>query len=221
MGMKNIIFDMGMVLVNYDPDGATRRLTDNGAEIREIHNVLYCSSEWILMDLGVITEEQALARILPRLSSGRVREIARESFLSWDRYNLFPREDMGELIRELKRGGAGIYLLSNVSRRFAERAGEYIPAAECFDGMVFSAVEHLLKPQREIYERLLTRYGLPAKECFFIDDAEANVRGAEALGIRGYCFADGDIGKLRSRLSEVLGEPASDPVSDRKGRSGK
>lgn len=206
MRIKNIIFDMGMVMLWFDPDRSTKMLTDDPEIIREIHNTLYFSQEWVMMDAGFIPEEEAMRRILPRLSSDRVRDIARESFKNWDRQNLIPREDMGALVRELKKRGMGIYLLSNVSLRFAKEAMKLIPAAECFDGMVFSSVEKLLKPQREIYERLLNRYGLNPEECVFIDDSRANVLAAEALGIHGYCFADGDIGKLREHLLSLMEE---------------
>ncbi len=206
MRIKNVIFDMGKVMVDYQPDLSTRQLTDDEEIIREIHNTLYCSSEWIWMDMGVMSEEQAMGQILPRLSSDRVREIARKSFENWDRYNLLPRRDMGELVRELKARGMGIYLLSNVGLRFARNAARYIPEAELFDGMVFSSVEKLLKPQREIYECILSRYGLDPAESVFIDDSAANIESAGAAGLDGYVFADGDIGKLKKWLEEKMGE---------------
>ena len=68
-----------------------------------------------------------------------------------------------------------------------------------FDGLVFSGVVELVKPNADIFEYLLKEFDLKAKDCMFIDDNAANIKGAESVGIKGYLF-DGDADKLREYL---------------------
>ena len=84
---KNIVFDMGGVLVDYTADNATRHFTDDPDIIKEIHNVMFYSQEWMALDLGSMSDEKAISRILPRLSSDKVREIAKTTFEHWHEYN--------------------------------------------------------------------------------------------------------------------------------------
>ena len=60
-----------------------------------------------------------------------------------------------------------------------------------------------MKPQREMYEHLFKRFQLKPEECFFVDDVPANIRGARACGMDGYCFADGDREKLKEALERI------------------
>ena len=198
---KNIIFDMGMVLLDYDPVRSILPYTDDPQIIREIRMLLYHSSEWILMDAGLITDEEAMQAILPRFHSNEVRDIARKAFDCWHVRNLTVHEGMPELVLDLKNAGKNLYILSNISLRLAE--DDYwktiVPHAELFDGAVLSAEVKFLKPQKQIYETLLQTYGLNAADCFFIDDAPRNIEGAARCGIAGYVF-DGDTEKLRRTL---------------------
>ncbi len=197
---KNIVFDMGNVLINYDPDNVTRQYTDDPARIREVHNVLFCSQEWLKLDAGLLSEEDALQKVLRRFQTEEDRELAAKSFWNWDRFNMSPAPGMEELIRDLKQRGHGIYVLSNASIRLPKVYRNYMPAAELYDGVFFSAEHKCIKPQQEIYEKFLRMFHLDPAECFFIDDLPENIRGAEQAGMGGYCFGDGDLGNLRKAL---------------------
>ena len=78
-----------------------------------------------------------------------------------------------------------------------------IPATDCFDGMLFSAEVKCIKPQKEMYQHLFDRFGLKPEECFFIDDLPSNIEGGRACGMDGYCFADGNIEKLKAVLDKM------------------
>lgn len=121
----------------------------------------------------------------------------------WHEYNLRPAAGMEELVCSLKNRGYRIYLLSNASHRLRVYETE-IPGHQYFDGTIVSAEEKLLKPEPEIYERLFEKYGLFPEECFFIDDKPENVEGGKACGMDGYCFADGDLEKLKVFLEIYL-----------------
>ena len=80
---------------------------------------------------------------------------------------------------------------------------ELLPEVDSFDGILFSAEEKLLKPQKEIYERLFEKFNIKPEESYFIDDLQLNIDGAAACGMKGYCFADGNVEKT----AESPGKP--------------
>lgn len=198
---KNIVFDMGRVLTDYDADLSTRQFTDDPAVIREVNLVVYHSGEWTMLDAGLISEEEALFNMMRHCSSDEVRRVAKESFLHWDDYNLMLHPGMDRVVRGVKEAGKNAYILSNNSVRMAkgDRWKDYVPCPELYDGMFISACYHTLKPQHLIYETFLKTYGLKPQDCFFIDDLKRNVRAASACGIDG-CVFDGDAEALYHRL---------------------
>ena len=125
---KNVVFDMGNVLVNYDPDLVTRQYTDDPELIREVHNVLFCSQEWLKLDAGLITEESALRSVLKRFRTEEDRSLAAKCFWDWDKYNMHPAPGMAEIIQELKARGNGVYVLSNASIRLPKVYRRVMPA---------------------------------------------------------------------------------------------
>lgn len=199
--IRNMVFDMGRVLLDYDPVGVCRHYTEDESAIGVIRKELFESEEWKLLDLGAIGEEEALRRVFERVPGEELRDLARKSLEHWHEFNLSPKPGMEELVRELKEKGFGIYLCSNASLRL--RVFEWmIPGIEYFDGTLVSAEEGLVKPDPAIYRRLFETFSLKPEECFFIDDLPANIAGAEQCGMKGYCFADGDVERLRSALRE-------------------
>lgn len=195
--IKNIVFDMGGVLIRWDTATMLDQL-DLSAEDREILNrELFRTVEWMQQDRGVMTEEQLCRAVLARLPQ-RLWAPA-EKLIGWYHEFIFPVPGMGELVRELKSNGYHIYLLSNANlalRTYFCR----IPGSECFDKLMVSAEEKLLKPAHEIYERLYEKFDLNPAECFFIDDMPANVEGAIRTGMNGAVF-HGDISRLRRELN--------------------
>ena len=203
--IRNIVFDMGNVLIHWKPERFVEREgvppEDRPAILKEV----FGSVEWIQLDRGVITWEQAtekMCRCLPE----RLHAAARELTERWWETCLLPVEGMADLIRELKGLGYGIYLLSN-AKEDLPRYFPQIPGSECFDGRIVSADWKLLKPQHEIYEVLFREYGLKPEECFFIDDLALNIEGAWYVGMGGAVF-DGDLAHLRGSLN-AAGVPVS------------
>ena len=155
-----------------------------------------------MLDMGLITEEAALKRMQKRLPDDHAKEMARLCLEHWNEYCMWKVPGMEELVRELKAEGFGIYLCSNASLRMVTWYKNIIPAWECFDGILYSAEVKCMKPQKEMYEHFYERFGLTPEECFFIDDLQDNIDGAKATGMDGYCFADGDLEKLKARLKQ-------------------
>ena len=198
---KNILFDMGNVLVTYNPEWVIRHYTEDEALIREVKNIVFHSQEWLLLDAGLIEEEKAERNWMERLSSDKAREIAHLSFLNWHLYNMKVIPGTAEMIRALKENGKEIYLLSNASLRLLSIYKEVIPAVECFSGIFYSATHKCVKPQDIIYERFLEEYSLNPSDCFFIDDLEENISAAKAAGISGAVMKS----RTAKETAEILG----------------
>ncbi len=200
--IKHIVFDMGKVLLNYDGNKVCRHFIEDEAERKAVSTAVFDSQEWVLLDMGVMPEETALKKMQARLETDHAKEMAAQCLMHWHEHNLWPIEGMEELVAELKEKGYGIYLCSNASLRLLE-CSHMIPGISSFDGVLFSAEVKCIKPQKEIYGHLFDRFNLKPEECFFIDDLLMNIEGARECGMDGYCFADGDVKKLKEVLSRL------------------
>ena len=196
--IRNLVFDMGNVLIHYIPQVFMDRLGVPAEDQPPLAREVFGSVEWIRMDRGTLGQEEAVAAMEARLPR-RLWEYARRLVLGWWLDGpLMPVEGMAALLEELKGLGYGLYLLSNATVRQPEYFPG-IPGSQFFDGAVISAHWKVLKPEREIYEILFREYGLEPSECFFVDDLNINVEGALCAGMDGYIF-DGDVGRLRQAL---------------------
>lgn len=197
--IKNIFFDMGNVMIRFDRNIFLEKAGLYGEDRTLLNNEVFLSLEWAMMDRGTLTEEQAAERICARVPQ-RLHEKVNMLLMRWDR-PIIPIPSMAELIRELKQNGYGVFLLSNTSCRMPEY-WPGVPGSEYFDGTVISADVKLLKPQPEIYLYALSKFGLRAEDCAFIDDAIINAEGAAYCGMSAIVF-HGDAGELRQKLIEL------------------
>ncbi|MBQ6464994.1 MAG: HAD family phosphatase [Oscillospiraceae bacterium] len=195
--IKNIIFDMGNVLIAWDPPMLVRRLglpeEDEALLLREV----FACSEWTGLDRGSLDPDSAMALVAPRLPE-RLHAAARGFMAEWWKGPLVPIAGIAELIAELKGLGYGIYLLSNATSCLHEYFPR-IPGSEHFDGKIVSADWKLLKPEHELYEKLFETFSLTPAECFFIDDNPLNIEAAFHLGMPGAVFFN-DTARLRGEL---------------------
>lgn len=198
--IKNIIFDMGNVLLTFDPDYIVRSILGVSSVDEELVRCTMGVPEWKELDNGAITEQEALASMIERAPKYQ-REIER-IMEHWHEY-MIPIDGMLELVMELKQKGYGLHLLSNASLRFYEYSGRH-PVFGLMDSLNISARMKLLKPQREIYEAVLNNRRLIARECLFIDDLPQNVEGARRAGIDAYQFVGVNALKDYLRQRDIL-----------------
>lgn len=198
--IKNIVFDMGNVLVRYDSMRVCSQYIEDEDEKRLVNTSVFVSPEWLMLDMGLISEEEALKKMQARLPGAHAKEMAKLCLEHWHEYCMWEIEGMRDLVKELKERGFGIYLCSNASLRMLSCYRQVIPAIELFDGVLFSAEVKCMKPQKEMYHHLYERFRLKPEECFFVDDLPANIQGARETGMNGYCFADGNVEKLKENL---------------------
>lgn len=197
--IKNLIFDMGQVLIEFDPDKYISLSGADPADIPLLRSEVFRSPEWYAIDRGSISPEQGAISACARLPK-RLRVIAEDIILRWWQYGIFPIAGMGELIAVLKCNGYKIYLLSNASSLFYNYFSS-IPGSEFFDGVLVSSDYGLLKPQHEIYEKLFSVFKLRPEECLFVDDQPQNIEGASICGMPGIVFR-GDVNRLSAEIRE-------------------
>ena len=198
--LKNIVFDMGNVMIRFDPQYFITREGITDTEDRKlIMNELFLSLEWAQMDAGVLTEETAEPSILSRFPD-RLKEHVRHLLYNWS----CPRDTipgMAELVQKLKGNGYSVWLLSNASK--AQHVyWPKVPVSRLFDGKLISCDIGYVKPMKEIYTIFTDTFGLLPEECVFIDDAINNVAGAVACGWQGIVF-HGDAEELTRKLSAL------------------
>ena len=196
--IENVVLDMGGVLMDWDPVKISRALCDDADDAALLAHVVFDSREWGWVDAGAIVPETVAWTAKLRLPE-RLHDLADTFALRW--HEVFePLPEMGELVRELKEAGYGVYLLSNAGPTFADYRAR-IPAIDLFDGVLVSCWEHVVKPDAAIYLLFCERFGLKPESCLFVDDMRRNVVGAERVGMRGYLY-DGDVDALRRFIGE-------------------
>lgn len=194
--VKNIVFDMGNVLTIYNAREYIYGYVDNEEDFKWIKNHLCGAVEWLQMDRGTISDDEAVTSVCKRIPvhlHGTVERFIRE-------YRMVqpPNPPMEALVAELSQNGYDLYLLSNTSHRFRVFS-KNIKAIAYMKGIWISCEHGLLKPEKEAYLDFFKTFALKPEECFFIDDTPANVEAAGNLGMDG-CVYYGDISELRRCL---------------------
>lgn len=185
MRITAVVFDIGNVLVRWDPRLLYSKLIPDAAELdRFLTDIV--TLEWHTHhDRGRPFAEGV------RLLSAEHPEYAdliRAFDERWDETIGPVIEGTVALMERLKAKGVPLYGLTNFSaEKWASFAGDYA-FVKLFDGVVVSGEERLVKPDPAIFERLASRYGLTLPETLFIDDRDENVKAAEALGFQGHVF---------------------------------
>ena len=195
---KNIVFDFGGVMVDFDPHKYLIDLFGNRGLEEEVYDLTFGSREWRLLDAGRITRREANERMLQRARAvGRGFEV--EGVLDDWMHILRPRRKMQELVQKLKAHGYCVYYLSNIPEDVLALLMER-DFQGLFDGGVASCEVHVNKPDPRIYQALLDKYGLKASESVFIDDRQDNVQAAFELGFVGIRMKD-SVGTLVRSLA--------------------
>lgn len=183
--IRNIIFDIGNVLTDFR---WREFLQDKGfdeAMIDRIGKASLMSPYWNEFDRGAWEQDKIMAEFIKNDP-----EIERELHIAYDNVEgmVTPRDYAIPWIKELKAKGYSVYFLSNFSHKaYVECAGalDFLPYT---DGGILSFQDKVIKPEKEIYDLLLSRYGLKAEESVFLDDMLKNVEAAREYGFYGICF---------------------------------
>lgn len=198
--IRNVVFDLGGVMINYNPRKYIEDLGYKGEKCDRLCNAIFRDPVWVDMDKGIyMTYEEALDSFVKRHPD--LEEDIRFFFKPGWMEVYTVKKDTEEILYNWVAERSDIYILSNYAADGFSYIWNKYPFFRKAKGGVCSAFEHCLKPEPEIYQILLNRYGLKADETVFIDDIPENVEGAEKVGIHGILFTTAQ--EVKDRLIEL------------------
>ncbi len=183
--IKNIIFDIGNVLVAFDFWNFYRSFGYEEETVQRLAKATALSPVWNELDRGAVPFEEILQGFVK--NDPELEPVIRRTFESVEGL-LHKYEYVDEWLQEFRDKGYKVYYLSNFFQKAEQDCIREIDFLPEMDGGILSYQEKLTKPEPKIYQLLLERYGLQAQESVFLDDTEKNIKGAEAEGIHGVLF---------------------------------
>jgi len=183
--MKNIIFDLGAVMFDWNPKKIAESFTTDPGLQQRIQAELFFHKNWMDFDCGLVTEEQAITIASKQLElsvqeAKRLFELVKTSLL------LLPKTEA--ILKQVKKNNLNAFCLSNISPELFKHLASRHDLFELFDGIVTSGAENTAKPDKRIFEILFERYQLQPEECLFIDDSAANTKTADEMGVTTVTF---------------------------------
>ncbi len=197
--IKNVVFDMGNVLIRYAPADFIQTFTSNTEHQQLLLNEIFLADEWLQYDRGTITKDKIIENVTKRLPETLHVSVS-EVMDTWYQ-KMTPIIEMKAIVKGLKANGYHLYLFSNVSQDF-HQFKHIIPGVDYFEGLFLSSDWKCIKPETEIYQKFFTHFDLTPSECFFIDDLPMNIESAKNIGMDGHVF-DGDISDLKAHFKKA------------------
>ena len=194
--IKNIVFDIGDVLVGYSPKKEVESLGTNLKRIEEANRLIREDKIWREYINGLTTIEE----VLPYYTN-----LYKEYKLEFE--IIFKKENQKYIVYEIKNNTKilealskryNIYILSNINKDICEYIMENFEFRNKIQGGIYSFKEHISKPDKRIFESLINAYSINPEETVYIDDKEKNIATANELGFRGIQC------KLEDNLEELL-----------------
>lgn len=182
--IKNLVFDLGSVILKDTPRIVLDQLDLNPEERRSINEFFSSRTVWKELNLGLTDLKSS---VMAFNFAETIDQNTKDILIHYYQYR--PLNDaLLDLIKRFKASGYKIYLLSN-NNRDTERYLLKLPIIkQLIDGHVFSCDYGLVKPDPLIYLELFQKYNLRANECFFVDDKKTNIDIGKQLGMRGFVF---------------------------------
>jgi HAD superfamily hydrolase (TIGR01509 family) len=202
MAIRNVVFDAGGVLLEWDPPAIVARLYPDPATQARIRAQIFEHPDWHEFDRGTLTAQSAPAHFA-RLS-GRSHEEVR-ALLRATAESLRPIDGTIRLLEELAAIGVNLFLLSNMPESTFDILVQRHAFFAHFKHLVISGKILLLKPEPAIYRHLVEATGIVPAESVFIDDLLRNVVAARESGLHAIQFTSPEAcrGELRTYLPQL------------------
>jgi epoxide hydrolase-like predicted phosphatase len=197
--IKNLIFDFGKVLVDYDFEAFFRRYITDEERCRAFTPILHNEEVQRMFD----REEHSFDEIIEEMV-GQHREFEQEIRYFATHYPEIVTnevEGMRDLLTRLKGEGYRLYGLTNWCSKVYLTMAQF-EIFDLLDGYIISSEEKVIKPEAEIYQRLFNKFNLKPEECLFADDRAENIEGGRRVGMEGIVFTDAR--QYERELEEVL-----------------
>ena len=183
--IEAVVFDIGGVLLDWNPRYLYRQLFEDEEEMERFLAEI-CTLEWHeAHDRGKPFDVSCaeLAAQHPEYAE-QIRAWGQRS----EEMVAGPLEGTVEILRRLKADGLLCYALTNMETETFPLRVERFPFMSWFDGVVVSAFEGVIKPDPEIFRRLIERFDLKPEATLFVDDSQRNVDAARQFGIQAVLF---------------------------------
>lgn len=199
MAINTIIFDLGNVLIDWNPKYVFDNLFDD-EERKKYFFENICTMEWNEAQDAGRSIKEATEELIAKYPDWK--EYIEAYYDQWKEMLGGPIHDTVEIFKELKQSGRfKLYALTNWSAELFPYALEMYEFLHWFDGRVVSGEEKIRKPDPDFYHVLLTRFHVKPEEALFIDDNFRNILAAEKIGIRTIHFVSPQ--QLKEELSEL------------------
>lgn len=186
MQVKTVVFDLGGVLIDWDPAYLYRKLFDDPKEM-EYFLTEVCTPSWNAEQDAGRTWADAIDLLLPQFPQYEAE--IRAYFGRWTEMLGGPIDGTVEILQEIRdRGTHRLFALTNWSAETFPYALERYDFLQWFEGILVSGAENLKKPDERIYKLLLDRYPIEGQTALFLDDSAANVEGSILAGLPAIQF---------------------------------
>ena len=197
--IKNVVFDVGKVLVHFEPEMVMDHLGICEEKKKRLNNAMFHNSLWNEFDRSEVSASKILEKFIelePECET-QIREV-----FSRVGEMIFPTDYELEWIKGLKKRGYHLFVLSNYAEFTYEETKHKMDFLQYMDGVVFSYECKMIKPEQGIYRHLIEKYHLDPSESVFLDDRKENVDAAKKAGMSGIVFKTFD--QASTELEEML-----------------
>lgn len=189
--IKNIVFDIGGVILDISDDVVIKFLNKKPEEVKKITKIIYKDKRWNECLLGNITQQEYMKDLILEFPEYKI-EIETILGIKYQENVLPIIKETLNIMYKLKEKNYKIYFLSNFTEASYYYMKDKLKIIDDFDGGIFSWKEHLIKPNEAIYELLINRYNLNKEETIFFDDTLKNIEVANKLGIKSVQIKEKD-----------------------------
>lgn len=199
--INTVVFDIGNVLAGFDWQSYLKEFGFSKETEERLAAATFMGNNWKEVDRGAKTDEEIYEDCLRE-----VPDLEKELAMVWEgRLGIVKEYEYStEWIKSLKAKGYRVYMLSNYGKNTFAEAKRTFSFLEHADGMVISYEIKHIKPEPEIYEELIRRYGVEPDKAVFIDDLQPNVDAAKKLGFHAIRFTTKQ--EVEDALAQMLGE---------------
>jgi HAD superfamily hydrolase (TIGR01509 family) len=202
MNIRNVVFDVGGVLLEWNPASTIAKLYPDAATQAVIRQQMFEHADWHEFDRGTLSYEAAISHFARQ--TGRSPDETR-ALIHATRESLQPIEGTVRLVENLAAAGVHLYLLSNMPVSTFEYLVQHHRFFSHFKHLVISGAILLVKPEPAIYKHLVEQTGIVPAESVFIDDLLKNVVAAQECGFHAIQFSDPESCReqLRAYLPQI------------------
>ena len=183
--IRNVVFDFGAVLFEWNPRQIVTTFTDSIEEQTVLLKQVLRHPDWLSLDRGTMLMAEVIPKFAARTGFSEARM---EDFIEHIQNSLVKNDAALALFYQIIDHDYAVYYITNMNSAFFETLDERNSFISLFNGGIVSSKELLIKPEPEIFQLLAERYGLAPEETLFIDDHEQNIEAARSLGFKTVRF---------------------------------